>query len=569
MSEAEKTPPTPLADRENSAGKSPSPRGAIFGIFRKIKALCLAFYDAIWAPAGTRESSSAWRAFSIIWRIVEITIARTLSNRIPLQAAALTYYFLMALAPFVIFVLTIFGVVMNVRGDEAVETVKLRLAETMQLIAPEASEERLEAVAGTIAETAADAGTALAAAGTEAASAPAGTVAEAQNVTAAVAPELLEFANNLLESMMRNSGSAGTLGFIILAVLAVFLVSHIEDAYNLMWNVKLGRSWSKRFLVYFLFLVFGGAVLAVSASMLSVSDSFKRISEMTGSVPDWAAALPGGDAFFGFMTSFAPTALVFVVLSFAFACLNKYMPRTSVRFGPALIGGAFVALVFIVNQKLTVIYLKKISEFNAIYGNLGVVFILLLLLYVGWIILLLGGQLSYAVQNARYLKNQNREWADLSPRAKQEAFFACLSAIFSVCSRRDVGLTPSRLSSELCIPAVHVVECLDVLKNEKLIVALDETESGEPCYNTAGTVAAMTLGELKKRFDNLRSPLVLGGNAEVRAALARFSALFDSSRDSVTLGELFAPAGTAEKTAENSGKNYASDVPAGGSGDGK
>ncbi len=489
-------------------------RGFSFSsLFCRAKKIALEFYDEIWLPAGTAERSAPMRAFSLLWRIVEITIARTLSNRIPLQAAALTYYVLMALAPFVMFVLTIFGVVMNVRGEEAVETMKLRIGETVQLIAPETLEAEQLAAKNASLET-------------------------GQDVAATVAPAFQEFANNLLESTMTSTGSAGTIGFVILAVLAVFMIARVEDAYNLMWNVKQGRSWGKRFLAYFLFLVFGGALFAVSASILSVSAAFKRVSSVTGSVPAWAASLPGGEAFFGLMTSFVPTLIAFLALTLAFACLNKYMPKTMVRWRPALIGGAFVAFVFIGSQKLTILYVNKISEFNSIYGNLGVIFILMFMIYMGWIFLLLGGQLSFAVQNARYLKNLNREWAELSPRSKQEAFFACLFAVFSTCSRRDVGLTPGELSSELCIPANHVLECVDVLRAQKLLVALADDVDGEVRYNTAGTVAKLTIREIKQRFDNLREPLVLGGNAEIRAALTRFSEAFHACRDETTLEEI-------------------------------
>ncbi len=512
-----------MSDDESTTGSTPNEHASHAGfsfaaIFARAKKIALGIYDEIWKPAGTAAHSAPMRIFSLLWRIVEITIARTLSNRIPLQAAALTYYVLMALAPFVMFVLTIFGIVMNVRGEEAVATMKLRIAETMQLIAPETTEAEIHAA--------------------EAASAATG-----QNVAATVAPELQEFANNLLESTMSNSSSAGTFGFIVLAVLAIFMIARVEDAYNLMWNVKQGRSWGKRFLVYFLFLFFGGAAIAVSASMLSVSAAFRQVSSMTGSVPEWAASLPGGEMFFGLMTSFVPTLTAVLALTLAFACLNKYMPKTAVRWRPALIGGFFVALIFVASQKLTMLYVNRFSEFNSIYGNLGIIFILMFMIYMGWIFLLLGGQLSFAVQNAKYLKNLNREWTEISPKSRQEAFFACLFAVFSTCSRRDLGLTPSELSNELCIPVNHVLECIDVLKAQKMLVAVADEDSGEPRYNTAGTVAKMTIAELKRRFDNLREPLALGGNAALRAALARFSETFSACRDETTLEELESASG--------------------------
>ena len=118
-----------------------SARFSFAGVFARAKKLALGIYDEVWKPAGTAGHSAPMRIFSLLWRIVEIT----LTNRIPLQAAALTYYVLMALAPFVMFVLTIFGIVMNVRGEEAVETMKLRIAETMQIVAPETTEAELHA----------------------------------------------------------------------------------------------------------------------------------------------------------------------------------------------------------------------------------------------------------------------------------------------------------------------------------------------------------------------------------------------------------------------------------------
>jgi len=361
---------------------------------------------------------------------------------------------------------------------------------------------------------------------------------------------LQEFANNLLESTMANSKSAGTIGFVILAALAIFMIARVEDAYNLMWNVKRGRSWGKRFLVYFLFLVIGGAMVAVSASMLSVSSAFRRVSAMTGELPDWAVAMPGGEAFFGLMTSFVPTLAAFLVLTLAFASLNKYMPKTAVHWVPALVGGAFVALVFIVNQKLTMLYLNKISEFNSIYGNLGVIFILMFMLYMGWIFLLLGGQLSYAVQNARYLKNRNREWGEISAKSKQEAVFACLFAIYEKCSRCATGLTVSDLGNILCIPATHVAECVSVLEKQEMII--EKKSDGEPCYNTAGTVAELSVGEIRERFDNLRKPLELGGNGKIRSALGRFSKTFEIAQDATKMRELLAD---SEQKTPLAGKN--------------
>lgn len=465
-------------------------------------------YEVVWTPTEATSYNGPMRLFTKLWRIVEITINGTINNNIPMQAAALTYYALMALAPFVMLVLTIFGIVMNVQGEEAVRIMQDRMAETMQLVLPSASE------------------------------------TAAEGAIESVAPQLEEFSGMLLKNTMANSGSTGTIGTAILIVLAIFMIARIEDAYNLIWNVRQRRSWVRRFWVYCLFLLIGGAFSAIAMSMLSISAILKKLAEHTSEVSVYFSQLPGGEMFFDVMTSFVPLLLAFAIITLLFACLNRYLPNSSVRWQPALFGGAVVAISFIGCGKAASLFVSKISEFNSIYGNLSVIFILMFGLYLSWMFLLIGGQIAYAAQNADFFKNINRKWTELSPRAKQEAFFACLFAVYARCTRNDVGMTLEELGEELCIPANLISECTSTLIDLKLIVALapEMDEQGKTRYNAAGTVGKTTIADLRAKFDTLRKPIELGGNPELQNALTRFSASFSACTDVTKLEELLTPA---------------------------
>ncbi len=474
-----------------------------------------ALYDKVWTPREATYHTLPMRVFTTIWRIVEITINGTINNNIPMHAAALTYYALMALAPFVMLVLTIFGIVMNVQGEEAVRIMQERLAETMQLVLPTPADTIVPVIGGN---------------------------PEDVQAIGTLAPQLEEFSGMLLKNTMANSGSTGTIGTLILVVLAVFMIARIEDAYNLIWNVRNRRSWARRFWVYFLFLVLGGAVSAVAMSVLSVSAIFKRLAQSTSEVSVYAAGIPGGEFFFNMMTSIVPLLIAFAIMTLLFASLNRYLPNVGVNWRPALLGGGIVAISFIGCGKAASLFVSKISEFNSIYGNLSVIFILMFGLYLSWMFLLIGGQISYAAQNAGFFKNINRKWAELSPRAKQEAFFASLFAVYERCSREEKGLTLEELGNVLCIPANLASECTSTLIDLKLLVTLstEMDEGGRTRYNTAGTVGKLTIAELRRRFDNLRMPIELGGNARLQAALARFSASFAACEDSTTFETLLA-----------------------------
>ena len=57
----------------------------------------------------------------------------------------------------------------------------------------------------------------------------------------------------------------------------------------------------------------------------------------------------------------------------------------------------------------------------------------------------------------------------------------------------------------------------------------------------------MTVSEIKRRFDNLREPLFLGGDREIRVALKRFSRAFFACRDTMTVDELLRIAGSRDR----------------------
>lgn len=498
--------------------------------FEKIKQHAIAVYNKVWSVDAGTQTKGFFGIFSWLWRVIELTIAGTLKNTIPLQAAALTYYALMALAPFAVLVLTIFAFVMNVKGEDAVEVVQERMTEMLQLVLPEAHKN--EELGVEIVETRVP----VADPENSEISDNFQKAVPADEALETLAPQLQEFSGMLLRNTLNNSGSSGTIGLVILLVLAVFTIARIEDAFNLIWNVKKARSWPRRFAIYFAVILLGGALFAFTMSMLSVSAVMKTLAENASNIASTTEGVPVVSAFAGFMTSAAPSVIAFVLMTLIFGCLNKYLPFVDVKWVPALVGGGFVSVMFIACGKMASLFVGKISEFNSVYGNLSVIFILMFGLYLGWMFLLIGGEVAYSIQNARYFKNINRDWKDLSPRSKQNAYFACLFMIYETEMKTKISPTEEEISLALSVPANLIRECLTVLKKKQWISEV--SEQGVTRFQCRTFVNDLTVAQLRREFENLRNPLAIACSESQKNAREHFDASFESCKDNTTMKEL-------------------------------
>jgi membrane protein len=142
--------------------------------------------------------------------------------------------------------------------------------------------------------------------------------------------------------------------------------------------VRQPRPIAQRVLVYWAGLTLGPLAIGLSLSLTSYAISASR-----GLVGD----LPGG-------VGLVLGTLQFVLLAGAMAGLFRYVPNTPVLWRHALAGGLFVAVAFEVTKRLLAWYLQLVPTYSAIYGAFATVPILLVWMYLGWVIVLLGAVIA-------------------------------------------------------------------------------------------------------------------------------------------------------------------------------
>lgn len=181
-----------------------------------------------------------------------------------------------------------------------------------------------------------------------------------------------------LNTFAAKAGGLGGMGAIILLVTAIMVMLTIDHTLNAIWRVRQPRPIAQRVLVYWAGLTLGPLAIGLSLSLTSYAISASR-----GLVGD----LPGG-------VGLVLGTLQFVLLAGAMAGLFRYVPNTPVLWRHALAGGLFVAVAFEVTKRLLAWYLQLVPTYSAIYGAFATVPILLVWMYLGWVIVLLGAVIA-------------------------------------------------------------------------------------------------------------------------------------------------------------------------------
>jgi membrane protein len=184
----------------------------------------------------------------------------------------------------------------------------------------------------------------------------------------------------------------GTVGFAFLLFTVVSMIQKIEASLNFVWHVERPRSLARRVSEYLVVMLIGPAISVGAMVLLARVEASAALTTLSG-------LAPGDTGTFG---NLHLTPYVMVVALFAFVYL--YMPNIRVRFGPALVGAVFGGVLWAaVGAVFTriVVYSAKTA---AIYAGFAVVLLFLVWVYVSWLILLLGAQLSFYVQHPEHLR---------------------------------------------------------------------------------------------------------------------------------------------------------------------
>jgi membrane protein len=423
----------------------------------------------IWTAGLSRDRSIKGRFFALL-RVVSITISGLHEIHVAIRAAALSYSSLLALGPLIAIAVLISGFALGNR-DPAIAAQGLN--RVISFIAPQVAQydragepER----------------------GRDPAHPPTTTATTAAQ---AATPEMVHLINNFITSS--RSGTAGLIGLLTLFFIVVGLFTTIENTFNDIWGVRRGRSWLARIVYYWSVITLGALLFFTSLTMLSAGAFLNVFFEK----------IPLGAQLKGLFVWMLPSGSV-LLLVFLLTLFYRIVPHTRVRWTAAILGAVLVTALLFLNNYLAFLYFKRVVLSKSLYGSVSIMPVLMIGLYIFWFFVLVGGQITYAVQNVHYRSSQTA-WHSLNHATRESMSLLVLLLIarrFKVCAP---AYSVTELSHLIRVPSQILNESLNRLCDLKLIVELPPDPDADPTdhrYQPARPLGKISLGEFRQLFEN-------------------------------------------------------------------
>ncbi|UZP65936.1 YihY family inner membrane protein [Desulfovibrio mangrovi] len=263
-----------------------------------------------------------------------------------------------------------------------------------------------------------------------------------------------------------NVGTLGTIGMATLLLTVGSVMGTIEKAFNSIWGVTQGRTMWRKFTDFFSVSLICPIVFGVA---FSVSASLKNDTVMQ--------TLLSYSAFsYAYITllKFIPLLMVTLMLLF----LYVFIPNTKVRIPSGFVGALIAATLWKSVENLYVTYQVGAAKYNAIYGGFAQVPLFLVWVYISWVIVLLGVEFSFAMQNVRTFENEIR--SDTATREERDKL-AALSMLLLTRRFYEHGgpVSLADLSETLRAPVRLIQNVMSIMQKAGMVV---QTCGDDPSY---------------------------------------------------------------------------------------
>jgi membrane protein len=238
-------------------------------------------------------------------------------------------------------------------------------------------------------------------------------------------------------------GTLGTIGTVIFILASIPLFLGVDDAINSLWGKTDTRPAWLKFAICWSLTTLGPIAIVVILSILSLLDrAFPELSIILKSVK----------------------VIMLIFIIFILFMIYKIVPNTRVKNKPAFIGSFISGILWIFCYNLYQVYMRHATYSFNIYGSLGAIPVFLLWIYINWLILLLGVQITKQIQYPNIT-------GDLSSITPTDRFCAAVDIFKCIFSGMPKGVyyDESKLINLLSFPPEISSSTLSMLSSSGLL----------------------------------------------------------------------------------------------------
>ncbi|MEB0046307.1 MULTISPECIES: YihY/virulence factor BrkB family protein [unclassified Pseudomonas] len=202
-------------------------------------------------------------------------------------------------------------------------------------------------------------------------------------------PQALEQVNPVIDQLQQSKGGLLSVGIVIALYTASAGVRLMMSAMNAAYDVVEGRPVWKRFPLSILYTVgIAGMLLAAAALMV-----------LGPQVMGWIAAQVGLEDFIVTVWTLLRWPVIVILMMMAVALIYYVMPDVRQEFRFITPGSVLAVVVWIIASLGFAFYVKTFANYNAMYGSIGAIIVLLLYFYISSAVLLLGAEMNAVIEH--------------------------------------------------------------------------------------------------------------------------------------------------------------------------
>jgi membrane protein len=303
-----------------------------------------------------------------------------------------------------------------------------------------------------------------------------------------VLSQVLNFSNSLLQET--RGGLIAGIGLAVLFWSILKVLNHIERSFNDIWEIKVGRSWGRKFGDYLSIMLISPIFIILSGSVtVFITTQVEQITQRIALLGMFSPAI-------SFLLKFIPYALIWALFTF----LYIIMPNTKVNFKAGLLGGVVAGTIYQIAQWAYISFQVGAARYNAIYGSFAALPLFLMWVQISWWIVLFGAELSFANQNVDTYEYEP-DCLKISPAFKRLLTLQIAHLLIKNFSNGKKPLTYSQISDHLSMPVRLVHNIIFDLVESGLVSETKTKSDKEFAYQPARDINKMTIQYVLEALD--------------------------------------------------------------------